>query len=101
MVRIRLTMLIALANDWSALEPFLADYQQCLLLAELHQNLGPKPVAAVPQPPSLRSLRGALHELCESLERFNLRWRSFLSKICLDGVNEERSAYNRYFLLEK
>jgi hypothetical protein len=101
MVRIRLATLIALAHDWAALRPFLADDQQCRLLAELHQNLGPKPLVSIPRTPSPRRLRGALRELCESLERFNLRWRSFLSEICLDGVNEERSSYNRYFLLEK
>jgi hypothetical protein len=101
MVRIRLATLIALARDWAGLNPFLADDQQCRLLVELHQNLGLKPLVSIPRTPSPRRLRSALRELCESLERFNLRWRSFLCEICLDGVNQERSAYNRYFLLEK
>jgi len=101
MVRIRLATLIALAHDWAVLEPFLADDRQSRLLMDLHQNLAPKLLGSIERTSSPRRLRRALHELCVSLERFNRRWRSFLAKIYLDAVNEERSAYNRYFLLEK
>jgi hypothetical protein len=42
-----------------------------------------------------------LHELCESLERFNRRWQEFLDKIELDALNRLRDEYNRYYPLEK
>ena len=101
LVRIRLATLIALVHDWAALESLFADGRECRLLMELHRNLAPKPLNWIPRTSSARVLRQALRELCASLERFNQRWRSFLGRLCLDAVNEERSAYNRYYLLEK
>ena len=48
-----------------------------------------------------KALRQALTELTESIERFNGRWREFLTQVDLTAVNEARDGYNRYYLLEK
>jgi hypothetical protein len=52
-------------------------------------------------PASPRKLRQALCELQESVERFNCRWRRFLSEVDLTAVNELRDGYNRCYILEK
>jgi hypothetical protein len=101
MVRIRLAVLRAMVGDWSALETFLAEAGQCRLLAELEGELCPQPLGHIERTTSPRLLRRGLQELCESLERFNRRWRPFLAELSLDAVNEERAAYNRHYLLEK
>jgi hypothetical protein len=48
-----------------------------------------------------RALRAALRELIDSLERFNRRWRGYVTALDLTAVNRERDGYNRYFVLEK
>src|SRR5262249_27096320 len=50
---------------------------------------------------SVRTLRRALLELIESLQRFNQRWQSYLEEVDCSRVNELREGYNRYYVLEK
>jgi hypothetical protein len=101
MVRIRLATLHALAGDWTALRPYLADDRQCEIFTELFRELAPELRAPVGATTSPRLLRRSLHEVCESLERFNRRWRKFLAQVNLSFVNEARDGYNRYYVLEK
>jgi hypothetical protein len=101
MVRIRLGTLHALAQDWSALQPWLADEQQVPLLQELNASLKPQLRAPVDPTTSAWRLRRALHELRESLQRFNRRWQEYLAELDLSAVNAEREGFNRYFVLEK
>src|SRR3954462_13971886 len=71
MPRLRLGQLHALAGDWPALRPLLADDEQPPAPEWLRQHLAPKlrlPPAATK---SRRALRRALRELIESIERFN------------------------------
>lgn len=101
MVRLRVGMLRALAGDWSALRPLLANDEQVALLRSIHDELSPS-LRLPPEPTrSTRVLRRALAELVESLERFNARWEEYRRKIDLTHVNELRVGYNRYYLIEK
>lgn len=100
-VRVRLGILQALAGDWAALRPYLADDRQCAILTDLCRDLAPHLRVPVEATTSARLIRRALHELCESLERFNRRWRAFLAEVDLTAVNEARDSYNRYYVLEK
>jgi hypothetical protein len=101
MVRIRLGTLHALAGGWAALRPLVAGDDDLRALAAMHDDLQPQLRAPVEPTSSRRALRQALHELSESLERFNRRWRAFLDEIDLSGVNREREGYNRYYVLEQ
>src|SRR5262249_55939665 len=71
MVRLRLGVLHALAGDWSALRPWLADDDQVRLLEALHRELAPRLRLPPPRTSSSRALRRALRELLDSIERFN------------------------------
>ena len=50
---------------------------------------------------SARALRGALHGLAQSAERFNRRWVAHVRGLDLTALNAQRTDYNRYYLLEK
>jgi hypothetical protein len=100
-VRMRIGILHALAGDWDNLRPFLADDDQLDIL-RYHLAALASPLRAPIEPTtSARTLRRALRELLESLERFNERWRAFLASVDLSAVNELRDGYNRYYVLEK
>ncbi len=101
MVRTRLGLLQALAGDWTVLRPWLSDEAQLQVLRELEATLQPRLRVRVQPISSPRTLRRALRQLTESIERFNRRWRDFLPTIDLTTVNELRNGYNRYYLLEK
>lgn len=100
-VRMRISVLHALAGDWGNLRPFLADDDQLDLL-RYHLAALAAPLRAPVEPTiSARALRRALRELHEGLARFNERWRAFLANVDLTAVNELRDGYNRYYVLEK
>ena len=101
MARLRLGQMHALAGDWPALRPHLADDEQLTVLEELRTILSPQLRVPLEPTSSPRRPRQALLELVDSLERFNARWRTFLDKIPLDSVNKLRADYNRYYVLEK
>jgi hypothetical protein len=101
MARLRLGWLHALAGDWFALRPFLADDEQLAVLELLRTTLNPRLRVPPQQTSSGRTLRRALRELVGSLERFNARWQAYLEKVDLAGVNEAREGYNRYYVIEK
>jgi len=101
MVRLRIGILHALAGDWDNLRPLLADDDQLDILRYLLAALASPLRCPVDSTRSLRVLRRALRELCESLEHFNERWRGFLATVDLTAVNELRDGYNRYYVLEK
>jgi hypothetical protein len=101
MVRIRLGMLQALAGAWTALRPHVVDDDQLRLLAELAATLQPQLRVPVEPTSSARALRQALAELHDSIARFNQRWDAFLRGVDVTEVNEGRTGYNRYYVLEK
>ena len=101
MVRLRVGLLRALAGDWVALRPFLADDSQVTILRGLHEELAQELRVPVEATSSAHELRRALVELNESLDRFNGRWLKFLDDLDLAPINELRDGYNRYYLLEK
>jgi hypothetical protein len=101
LVRIRLGTLRALAGNWPALAPHLADEEQTCLLEELHAALDPRLRVPVEPTTSARALRQALDELTESIERFNRRWVEYVRGLDLAALNAERADYNRYYVLEK
>jgi hypothetical protein len=100
LVRIRLGTLHALAGDWEPLRALLDD-DQLESVRTLHAELQPRLRIPVLQTSSVRALRRALAELCDSLEGFNRRWAKFLREVDLSYVNELRDGYNRYYLIEK
>jgi hypothetical protein len=101
MTKLLVGRLHALAGDWSALRPLLADDEQFAVLESLRVILAPK--LRVPPPPttSVRVLRPTLRELVNSLERFNARWQPYLEQVDRTTINELREGYNRYYVLEK
>ena len=100
-VRLRIAMLHALAGDWNNLLPFLADEEQLDILRYLLAALASPLRAPIEATKSARVLRRELHELHESLQRFNDRWQAFLTSVDLTAINELREGYNRYYVLEK
>jgi hypothetical protein len=100
MVRLRLGVLYALAGDLDHLDPLLPEDSRSRLSA-LHAELQPRLRSPLEPTSSVRILSGALEELCESMVRFNRRWRAFLPTVDLTAVNQLRADYNRYYLLEK
>jgi hypothetical protein len=102
LVAVRLGTLRALvAGDWRALASLLADDTQVSVLEQLAAELKPQLRVPVEPTSSPRRLRLALHELCESLNRFNRRWLDYLDRLDLSSINELRDKYNRYYVLEK
>lgn len=101
MVRIHLGLLHARAGDWGRLRDLVADHAQLDILRQLHDELQPRLRDQVVTTTSPRALRRALHELTESMERFNQRWQAFLQSADLTHVNQLRDGYNRWYLLEK
>jgi hypothetical protein len=101
MVRVRLGKLVALAGDWEALRPLLADDAQMEGLRCLHQELQPRLRVPVQPTTSPGVLRRALRELCESMTFFNNRWRKYLAQVDVSQVNLLREGFNKYYLLEK
>src|SRR5207244_3829950 len=67
----------------------------------LHDELQPRLRVPVEPATAPRTLRRALRELAESIERFNQRWLKHLPTVDLTQVNQLRDGYNRYYLLEK
>ena len=100
-VRLRVGLLRALAGSWDQLRPLLADVSHADALAALHDELQPQLRVRIEPTTSPRTLRRALRELTESMERFNRRWLKYLQAVDLSHVNELRDGYNRYYLLEK
>jgi hypothetical protein len=100
-VRMRIAKLHALAGDWGTLLPLLADNDQLDILRYHLAALASPLRAPVETTSSSHVLRRALRELDESLERFNQRWRMFLTNVDLTAVNQLREGYNRYYVLEK
>jgi hypothetical protein len=101
MVRVRLGVLFALAGGRDALVPLLRDEEEALALERLHAELAPALRVPVAPTTSRRALSLALSELTESIERFNRRWREYLPTVDLSRVNDLRTNYNRYYILEK
>ena len=101
MVRTRLGTLKALAGDWQALRPLLAEDEQVRTLDTMHADLAPRLRVPVSMTTSVRTLRRALRELIESIAVFNRRWLKVLATVDVGGVNELREGYNRWYLLEK
>jgi len=101
MVRLRISILRALVGDWDSLRPLLADEKQLNILRYSLAALASPLRAPIKPTTSPHVLRHALDELCESLERFNQRWQTFLRSVDLTAVNELREGYNRYYVLEK
>jgi hypothetical protein len=100
-VRLRIGMLHALVGDWDNLRSHLANEEQLNILRYSLAALAAPLRAPIEPTTSTRALRRALHELHESLERFNQRWREFLTGLDLTALNELREGYNRYYVLEK
>jgi hypothetical protein len=101
MPTLRLGRLFALAGDVNRLIPLLANTDQVTVLFSLQAELRPQLRVAVGPARLERSMRSALRDLCESLDRFNRRWLDYLGKVDLRLVNELRDGYNRYYVLEK
>jgi hypothetical protein len=101
LVRTRLAALRALAGDWTALRSWLDDDAQLAVLEGLHAELRPQLRVPVATTSSSRALGRALHELVESLKRFNRRWQEFLPTVDVSHVNALREGYNKYYVLEK
>jgi hypothetical protein len=101
MPALRMGQLAALAVDLDHLIPLLSNADQVNVLRKLQEHLNPQLRVSVGPATSRQQLRAALHDLCESLDRFNRRWLDYLASVDLTLVNGIRADYNRYYLLEK
>jgi hypothetical protein len=101
MPALRMGQLAALAADLDHLIPLLASADQVDVLRELQQELKPQLRVPVEPATSRGQLHEALHDLRDSIDRFNRRWLDYLAKVDLRQVNHLRADYNRYYLLEK
>lgn len=101
LARSRLATLRALAGSWEGLRPWLASADPTRHLEELCVSLDLPPAPRAAPAGTARAIRQALRELCESLERFNRRWETFLRELDLGAINALRDSYNRYYVLEK
>lgn len=99
--RVRLGRLIALAGDWKHIRPLLSEERDLSILIELHNELQPQLRVPIQPNRSVRILRRAIIQLCESLEFFNARWQKFLLKVDLQPLNVLREKYNKYYIMEK
>lgn len=101
MPRIRLGALAALAGDWPRVARLLAAPEDADSLENLHALWKPKLRVALAPTTSPEKLSLAARQFVESALRFNRRWQRFVDDLKLTSVNEERAAYNRYYVLEK
>jgi hypothetical protein len=101
MVRLRLGVLRALAEDFSRLSLVAAATEQIDTLRGLHDELQPRLRVPVRPTSSIPQLRQALQDLDQSILRFNRRWHKFVHELDLTAINQLREGYNRYYLLEK
>ena len=102
--RIQLRRIEAIVGGhWSRLGPHLLPRDDWQRLHKLHREFN----AITPPPPWASDLiwnrRPArlLHELRESLIRFNRKWIAHVKVVDLDPVNQLIKDYNRFFVLEK
>ena len=100
MVRLRLGQLHALAGGWQRLAP-LIDAYSLAALRNLFDELQPQLRVPLEATDNDATLRAALTDLQESMDRFNERWRKLLDETDLTDVNRRRDEYNRWYLLEK
>jgi hypothetical protein len=101
MVRIRLGQFVALSGGPDGLPSWLADETEQNLIISLHNELRPSLRVALSPSRSPRALRLAATALQTSIERFNERWRAFLTRLDLQPINAMRDGYNRHYVLEK
>lgn len=100
-VRMRIGQLRALAGDWQALRPLLADDASLAALEALHGELQPVLRLAVDATRSTHVLRRAIGDLVYAMELFNQRWQRFVTRFDLTVINGLRDGYNRHYLIEK
>lgn len=81
LVRQRLGTLPMMAGDRARLVPWLKDEAQLAVVVDLLGNLKPASPRCAVLANSSRSLKRALREVRESLERFNRRWEEFLGAL--------------------
>jgi hypothetical protein len=101
MPRLRAGYVVALAWQLENLAPHLADAAEVDVVRSLVDLLQPKLRVPIAPTTALRRLRRALHDLTESLNRFNARWLPYLRKVDCGEVNKVIADYNRYYVLEK
>jgi len=53
------------------------------------------------RPPSAKAAMNCAAGLCQSVERFNDRWRRFVGELKADAVNHQIDRFNKYYVLEK
>ena len=100
MVRLRIGQLHALAGDWGPLARFVTA-DSLAELRRLFDELNPQLRVPIAATDDAATLRAALADLRESIDRFNTRWRALLAQTELTEVNRRRDEYNRWYLLEK
>lgn len=100
MVRLRLGQLHALAGGWGQLARFVAA-ESLTELRRLFDELNPHLRVPIEPATNAGTIRAALADLQESINRFNGRWREMLATTDLSEVNRRRDEYNRWYVLEK
>lgn len=101
MVKLRLALLAALLGDWSRLPGKVCPPAEADWLQTLHAEWRPKLKSRITPSSRRAPIARALHDLRESLQRFNERWEEYLNRVDLDRVNVLRDGYNRFYVMEK
>jgi hypothetical protein len=98
--RLVLEDLASQLSAWDALLPFLVLPEQGDLFPHFQEQLRAQPRFRSANTSSWR-VHWALAGLIDWIQRFNQRWRHFLTSQDLAPLNHLRDGYNRYYVLEK
>jgi hypothetical protein len=80
------------------MRPLLADEAELAVFRQLEGRLLAKPpVTILPE----RQFPRAFRDLIAAIDRFNAAWAAFLRNLDLKPLNDLRTDYNKYYLLEK
>lgn len=99
--RLRLAIFHALIADWSRAGDYLADSSDVMSLQSLFNDWQPRLRASVAPTDSSRKIRLAAWQMRSAFERFNHRWTEFILELDLSAMNELRTDYNQFYVLEK
>ena len=95
MVRLRLKQWSGVATSPSDLNPLTSSIESYFSAVQAD------PPQWVSRPGSIRARKTIARDLVASIDRFNRRWRKYVTELHLETVNRLVDRYNRYYLLEK
>jgi hypothetical protein len=93
----KLGLVRSVAHLEDRMRPLLADEAELVAFRQLEGAVTSSTVANLPE----RQFSRAFRDLIAAIDRFNATWAAFLRKLDLKPLNDLRTDYNKYYLLEK